>query len=78
MTTRYARLIKRGDVVQTQTPGIGSEGDVVRGVDMILHLSSGVDVVVSADSEVEVIVDTLPTDLVEQIEALQSESETTP
>lgn len=72
-TTRYARLIKRGDVVVTQTPGMTPEGEVVRGVDIVIHLANGVDAVVPADSDVEVITEGLPAEMVAQIEALQSE-----
>lgn len=76
MTARYARLIKRGDVVVAAVPGMTEEGEVVRGVDMVLHLANGVDAVVPADSEVEVIIDVLPEDMTAQIEALQSEGQT--
>lgn len=74
-STRFARLVKRGDVLNVSMPGVELPiEDVVRGVDMIIHMGNGVDHVVPANSYVEVVIDEDFTEEVKaQLERMQSE-----
>lgn len=73
--SRSARLVKRGDIVRYTPPGADEPfEDVVRDVDIILHLASGMDHVVPASSDVVLADDSEITDkLRAEIEGMQSE-----
>lgn len=70
---RYARLLKRGDVVVVNVPGNEPREAVVRDVDMLLHLADGTDYRVHANDIVELVPSDIPEDLATQVEALHSE-----
>lgn len=66
---RDPRKIKRGDVVQVQQPDGTVPYEVVRGVELLLHLGNGVDVIVPIDVEI-VVVTSLTDELREKVAAL--------
>ncbi len=74
MSDRFARLIKRGDVILVPVPDQPDMECVVRDVSVVLHLADGRDHVVDANSDVPVVIDNFSEELLGQIEAMQSES----
>jgi hypothetical protein len=73
-TQRNSRLVKRGDVLRLTLPGGGEPyEDVVREVDIIIHMAGGVDHVVPGNAEVTVVTDEeLSEQLRAQIEEMQN------
>lgn len=74
---RNPRLLKRGDVVRVPTSfgdPSGTTEDVVRSVEVVLHLANGLSVGVPVDTDVDVVLDTdVAEELKSQIAAMQSE-----
>lgn len=74
-TKRSPRLMKRGDVIRVRlysTDASAEVEEVVRGVDILVHLANGSDVVIPADDPIEFVTDDISEELQEQIATLQS------
>jgi hypothetical protein len=71
-TEKNPRLLRRGEVIVVQPPGSAdSYEEVVREVDILIHLANGTDVTVPGNQNVTVVNDdSLTEDLRDQIEAM--------
>lgn len=56
-TTKSPRLLRRGDVVRVPLPQGGETEEVVRGIDIIVHLANGNDVVVNSADDITLVND---------------------